>query len=148
VLDGQALGAADLGPRLPAGADAGGTVSDRRRARVPAGRQPALLRMAERCCTALQVEGPALVELVVSDSKNEVVRGVDVAPLLTPTSLYGRIAATAGISFADVVEFVLQGARLRNRGRLFDGDAHARHVPLGDGRAAALSADGTCALPH
>ena len=160
VLDGEALGAADLGPRVAegSGGNADNDAGEKRptQPRLHRGRQPALLRMAEQCCAALQVEGPALVELVVSERHNEVVRGVDVAPLLAPKSLYMRIAATAGISFPDLVEIVLQGARLRNRVRMFDGDALVRRTGVPSdaaGRNAALApgsgpAGGTCALPH
>jgi hypothetical protein len=160
VLDGEALGAADLGPRV-ASADG----NQQRRARLNPARQPALLRMAEQCCAALQVEGTALVELVVSERQNEVVRGVDVAPLLAPTSLYVRIASGAGIDFGDLVETVLQGARLRSRGHRFGGDTRGSRSfsndrpPGGDRRGVTLPpgrvltpgagpAGGTCALPH
>jgi D-alanine-D-alanine ligase len=156
VLDGEALGVADLGPRV-----AGPDGNQQRRARLNPARQPALLRMAEQCYAALQVEGTALVELVVSERENEVVRGVDVAPLLAPNSLYVRIAAGAGIDFSDLVETILQGARLRSRGHRFGGDARGiRSAPSGadrpggalaPGRAltpGAGPAGGTCALPH
>jgi D-alanine-D-alanine ligase len=160
VLDGEALGAADLGPRVAPAPGSGATEVAERRRRLNPARQPALLRMAERCCAALQVEGVALVELIVNERQNEVVRGVDVAPLLAPTSLYSRIAASAGLSFRDVVEIVLQGARLRSRGRMFDGEVGSRRTaPKGDRQSVAVRSGavltpgtgptgGTCALPH
>jgi D-alanine-D-alanine ligase len=153
VLDGEALGAADLGPRVTAAdLSASAEVHARRRPRVALSRdrQPALLRMAEQCCAALQVEGPALVELVVNDRHNEVVRGVDVAPLLAPNSLYVRIAGSGGLSFAALVETVLQGARLRSRGRAFDGEGRPRRAGLlgHDFTPGGAPAGRTCALPH
>lgn len=107
VLDGVALGAVDLGARTSRHEPAP-------RRRAP---HPALLRIAERATAALGADGPALVELVVSERHNEIVRGVDLAPLLAPASLYGRIAASAGIAWGELCAEILQGARLCNEPR-------------------------------
>jgi D-alanine-D-alanine ligase len=120
VLDGRALGALDLGQRLgswgPGGVPAAGASSrPRESARGPA-QSPALLRLGERAVAALKVDGPALVELVVG-GRNEVVRGVESAPLLTPNSVFARIAARAGLTFAALVEEILKGAHVRRHGQ-------------------------------
>ena len=53
----------------------------------------------------------------MSDRLNEVVRGVDVAPVLGPGSTFARIAASAGLGFEDLIEEVLRGARLKAHGQ-------------------------------
>lgn len=148
VMDGEALGAADLGPRT-------------RSSPVPrpmpmtrsAARQPGLLRIAEQSCAALQVEGPALVEVIVSERHNEIVRGVDVAPLLAPRSLFTRIAGSAGLSFRALVQDVLQGARLRNRSRGLErlDEIAAAYDPRDRTQSSVVSATrsgASYALPH
>lgn len=120
MLDGTPLGAMDLGPLesylepgLP-GAERG---EPRLRSRFAVARYRSLLRIAQQAAEAINVEGPALVELVVSDRLNEVVRGIDAAPALAPSSLYARIAASAGFDFNELCEEVLRGARLRAHGK-------------------------------
>jgi D-alanine-D-alanine ligase len=121
LLDGEALGFIDLGQRRgsfgPAGLPNAGPAGARAtRPRPAAGApHPSWLRLAERSVSALKLSGPALVELCVSERDNEIVRGVDGAPLLTPNSVYGRIAATAGLGFVELCEEVLAGARLHQR---------------------------------
>ena len=126
VLDGSALGAVDLGPlsaRLDEAPAAEGSgeraerAEPRPRVRFVAARYRSLLRMAEQSCDALAVEGPALVELTVSDRLNEIVRAVNPAPALMPRGLFARIAGGAGLSYEDLVEEILRGARLRAHGR-------------------------------
>jgi hypothetical protein len=92
----------------------------RLRMRFVAARYRSLLRMAEQSCEALAVEGPALVELTVSDRLNEVVRAVNPAPSLVPRALFSRVAAGAGIGYEDLIEEILRGARLRAHGRRRD----------------------------
>ena len=125
VLDGAALGAIDLGPLLArldpslhgAGPDRGDRAEGRVRMRLASARHRSLLRMAEQCCEALAIEGPALVELTVSDRLNEVVRSIDPAPALAPGSAFARLAASAGLDYEDLIEEILKGARLRAHGR-------------------------------
>jgi D-alanine-D-alanine ligase len=149
VLDGQALGAVDLGQRLgswgPAGVPGTGASS---RPRPSAAQHPSLLRLAEQSCAALRIEGPALVELVVG-RQNEVVRGVDGSPLLTPGSVFARIAAGAGVPFATLVEAILKTARVRRRAggcEAQDMIAPYEHGAPGAGLAPRRGA--SLALPH
>jgi D-alanine-D-alanine ligase len=116
VLEGEALGALDLGQRLGSFGPGGVPSAASSRPRPSAAQHPSLLRIAEQSVAALKIEGAALVELVVSGRHNEIVRGVDAAPLLTPNSVYGRIAATGGVGFSVLVEELLKGARVRRRG--------------------------------
>jgi D-alanine-D-alanine ligase len=115
ILDGTPIGIMDAGPvesRL------GGSVEreGRQRSRFQAARQRSLMRLGEMAAEAIGVEGPALVEMVVSERFNEVVVGVDAAPVLAPSSPYARLAAAAGLDFQELVEEILRGARLRAHG--------------------------------
>jgi len=116
VLDGAPLGAVDLGPADRRGSRREGP-DGKLKARFAAARHRALLRTAELACQAVGIEGAALVEIVMSDRLNEVVRGIDPTPVLAPSSLFGRLAASAGIAFDDLVLEVLKGARVRAHGR-------------------------------
>jgi len=80
-------------------------------------RRESVLRMATQAYEALGCEGPALVELLVSERLNETIVDVDASPLLLPTSPLALIARQAGIEYHEVVEEVLGGARLRAHGR-------------------------------
>jgi D-alanine-D-alanine ligase len=118
VLDGTPLGAIDLGALVNLLTAARPERGDGRlKSRFAAARYRSLLRIAQQTCEALGVEGAALIELTVSDRLNEVVRAVDVAPVLTPSSPFGRIAAGVGLSFEDLVEEILRGARLKAHGQ-------------------------------
>jgi D-alanine-D-alanine ligase len=114
VLDGLPLGAVEAtAPGRPgraggAPAPLGGRLS-------PA-RYRSLLRLAESAYEALGCDGAACVEMVVSDRHNEIVLEVDTTPLLSPAAPFPRIAEGAGLSFPDLVEEILAGARLRAHG--------------------------------
>jgi D-alanine-D-alanine ligase len=119
VLDGTPVGIMDLGPveeRLGAQAETRVEREGRPRLRYQTARQRSLLRLGEMAAEAIGVEGPALIEMVVSERFNEVVVGVEAAPVLTPTSPFGRLAAAAGLEFIELVEEILRGARLRAHG--------------------------------
>ena len=53
----------------------------------------------------------------MSDRLNEVVRSVDVSPVLGPATTFARIAASAGLGFEDLIEEILRGARLKAHGQ-------------------------------
>ena len=136
VLDGTPLGALDLGSLVALlngsrpergetrgraersdGRDGSNGSNGRLKARFAAARYRSLLRIAQQSCEALGAEGAVLVELTVSDRLNEVVRSVDVAPVLGPASTFTRIAANAGLDFEDLIEEILRGARLKAHGQ-------------------------------
>ncbi len=109
VLDGLALGFGDI--------DTGrATAESSFAAQLSSVRRHSLLRLGALSSEALGCEGAVLVELVVSERANEVVVDVDPAPMLAPSALFPRIAKRAGLSFAEVCEDLLQGARLRAHG--------------------------------
>jgi D-alanine-D-alanine ligase len=118
ILDGTPVGILDVGPVESHLLHPDGEERESRphRPRSQAARQRSLMRLGETAAEAIGVEGPALVEMVVSERFNEVVVGIDAAPTLTPTSPFGRLAAAAGLDFVDLIEEVLGGARLRAHG--------------------------------
>ncbi len=119
ILDGAPIGIMDIGPvESCLGAAGEGPIGreGRQRPRYQAARQRSLMRLGEMAAEAIGVEGPALVEMVVSERFNEVVVGIDAAPMLTPNSPYARLAAAAGLEFSELIEEILRGARLRAHG--------------------------------
>lgn len=126
VLDGIALGATEtpsglaspralrsarrLGPSQDAATPGSGA------GRLSGARYHSILRLATAAYEALGCEGAACVEMIVSDRLNEVIVGIDAAPLLTPTAPFARIAQNVGLKFADLVEEILKGARVRAHG--------------------------------
>jgi D-alanine-D-alanine ligase len=57
-------------------------------------------------------DGATRVDLCVSERGNESILEVEPFPELTPTALLPRLAASSGIAFPDLVERILDGARL------------------------------------
>ncbi len=113
ILDGTALGALEVaGP----GSAFGGKGESHVRPRMSAARLHSILRLATLTYEALDCEGAACVELLVSERSNEIVVDVDTTPELAPSSVLPRIAYSAGLKFADLVEEILRGARLRAHG--------------------------------
>ena len=120
VLDGCALGMVEV-PR--AGSWAGlRSVAARgpeicAPIRLSRERRESVLRLATQACEALGCEGPALVEMLVSERLNETIVDIDASPLLLPSSPLPLIASQAGFDYRELVEEILRGARLRAHGR-------------------------------
>jgi D-alanine-D-alanine ligase len=117
VLDGQALGAVEVSRT---GSWTAGQSSIGHEACAPArlssAREASVLRLATQACEALGCDGPACVEMVISERFNEIIVDVDSAPLLLPGASLPRMAQEAGLAFDDLVEEILAGARLRAHG--------------------------------
>jgi D-alanine-D-alanine ligase len=62
---------------------------------------------------ALGCSGATRVDMIVSETGNEYLLEVNTLPGLTPTSLLPKIAISAGLAFDELVEAILQGARLQ-----------------------------------
>jgi D-alanine-D-alanine ligase len=102
-------------------------------------RHDSVLRLATQAYDALGCEGPACVEMLVSERLNETIVDIDTSPLLVPTSPLLLVAAQAGFAYNDFIADILRGARLRAHGRhsnrrvsqaLFEGpDRRATAVP-------------------
>jgi D-alanine-D-alanine ligase len=71
------------------------------------------LRAAEKACDALGCEGAPRVDLRVTDQGRVYVLEVNSLPGLTPLSLLPEIAAGEGIAFPDLVDLILDGARVK-----------------------------------
>ena len=124
VLDGKALGAVEVAPKRGFYDFHTKYTAGRADYHLPARLSPERYRSALRLATlahdALGCEGATRVDLIVSERGNEVVLEVNTLPGMTPTSLLPRIARGAGLSFEDLVEEMLSGARLRAHGHRRD----------------------------
>jgi D-alanine-D-alanine ligase len=124
VLDGKPMGAVEILPRRGLYDFQSKMTPGRSDTYLPARLSPERYRSALRLGTlaheALGCDGATRVDLIVSDRGNEVILEVNTLPGLTPTGLLARIAQGAGLSFADLVEEILAGARLRAHGHRRD----------------------------
>lgn len=80
-------------------------------------RHDSVLRLATQAYDALGCEGPACVEMLVSERLNETIVDIDTSPLLLPSSPLPIIAEQSGLDYNEFIEEILQGARLRAHGR-------------------------------
>jgi D-alanine-D-alanine ligase len=83
--------------------------------RVSPERYRGILTQALRAHMALGCRGATRVDLMASDSGNELILEVNTLPGFTPTSLVPKIAEAAGISFGELCEMILSGASLATR---------------------------------
>ncbi len=116
LLDGRVLGAIEVEP-LSGIYDfdakyTPGLTEYHMPARLTPARYRGVLNLAERAVQALDVVGPARVDLLVTEGQNEYVLEVNTLPGMTPTSLLPKIAESAGYDFPDLCEAILSGARL------------------------------------
>jgi D-alanine-D-alanine ligase len=120
VLDGKPLGAVEILPRRSLYDFRSKMTPGRSDFHLPARLSPeryrAALRLATLAHEALGCDGASRIDLIVSDRGNEVILEVNTLPGLAPNSLLPRIAEGAGLSFPDLVEEILAGARLRAHG--------------------------------
>jgi D-alanine-D-alanine ligase len=70
------------------------------------------MQLALRAANCLGVTGVARVDVIVSEGQNESVLEVNTQPGMTQTSLLPKIAEAAGLSFVQLCEAIVQGARL------------------------------------
>jgi D-alanine-D-alanine ligase len=124
VLEGKALGAVEVAPKRGfydfQSKYTAGRTDYHLPARLSPERYRSALRLGALAHDALGCEGATRVDLIVSERGNEVVLEVNTLPGMTPTSLLPKIARGAGLSFADLVEEMLNGARLRAHGHRRD----------------------------
>jgi len=117
VLDGKALGAIEIRP-LTGFYDfktkyTAGMARHLYPAPLKRGAYRRTLRAAEMASAALECEGAPRVDLRVTPEGRVYVLEVNALPGLTPFSLLPEIARAEGISFPDLVEKILNGAKLR-----------------------------------
>ena len=142
ILDGSPLGMVEV-PRAGswAGLRSVGARGQERCApiRLSRERHDSVLRLATQAYAALGCEGPACVEMLVSERLNETIVDIDTSPVLLPGSPLPIIVGQAGFEYPDFIEDILRGAHLRAHGRrtnrralqiVFDGpDRRASAVP-------------------
>lgn len=116
VLDGRVLGAIEIAPKE-------GLYDYRAKytpglteyvcpPRLAATRLRGVMNLAERACRALGCGGACRVDLLVTEGENEYVLEANTLPGMTPTSLFPKIAAAAGLDYGALCEAILDGARL------------------------------------
>jgi D-alanine-D-alanine ligase len=119
VLNGQALGAVEIRPRKGFYDYKTKYTPGLARHLYPAPLTPGLydatLRMAERACAALGCEGAPRVDFRVTQAGKAYVLEVNTLPGMTALSLLPEIARGEGISFPDLVENILDHARLKTK---------------------------------
>jgi D-alanine-D-alanine ligase len=117
VVDGKALGAIEIRPHRGFYDYKTKYTAGKAEHVYPAPLKPAAgrrtLRASEMACAALGCEGALRVDLRVDPAGKPYVLEVNALPGLTPLSLLPEIARGEGISFPDLVERILNGARLR-----------------------------------
>jgi D-alanine-D-alanine ligase len=120
ILDGTALGMVEV-PRAASWAGLRSVGSRGQDVcspiRLSRERHDSVLRLAQQGYEALGCEGPACVDMLVSERLNETIVDIDASPLLLPKSPLPVIAAQAGYEYREFIEEILQGARLRAHGR-------------------------------
>jgi D-alanine-D-alanine ligase len=142
ILDDRALGAVEIAPRRGfydyANKYTRGATDYFVPPRLSPERYRGVLVQALRAHRALGCRGATRVDMIVSDSDNELVLEVNTVPGLTPTSLYPKIADAAGISFDELCEAMIGSALASRRGR---GERRVMQRPyVGDNRRQAAAA--------
>jgi D-alanine-D-alanine ligase len=119
ILEDRALGAVEIAPRDGfydyAHKYTRGATDYFIPPRVSPERYRGILTQALRAHMALGCRGATRVDLMVSDSGNELILEVNTLPGFTPTSLVPKIADAAGISFGELCEMIVSGASLATR---------------------------------
>ena len=117
VLGDRALGAVEIETRRPfydyaAKYCSAGETSYVLPPRLGPERYRGVLHQAVMAHRALGCSGATRVDLIVSPTGNEYLLEVNTLPGMTPHSLLPKIALAAGLSFEDLCEAILLGARL------------------------------------
>jgi D-alanine--D-alanine ligase len=118
VLGGKALPAVEICPRAGqydfANKYTPGATEEICPARLPANLAAAAADMAERAHAALGCEGATRTDMIVPAGRDPVVLEVNTLPGLTGTSLLPNSAKAAGMSFAELVQWIVQDALKRH----------------------------------
>ncbi len=85
--------------------------------RISSARYRGVLNQALRAHRALGCSGATRVDMIVSETGNEMILEINTLPGMTPTSLLPKIADAQGMSFGDLVVAILAGAQLHASGR-------------------------------
>jgi D-alanine-D-alanine ligase len=122
ILNDRPLGAVEIAPKSDAFYDYGakytaGKTDYHVPARLSPERYRGVLTQALLAHRALGCQGASRVDMIVSARGNETILEVNTLPGMTTTSLLPKIAHHAGLSFADLCEEILGGARLMSQER-------------------------------
>ena len=122
ILDGQVLGVAELVPEGGMLDYATRFTPGRTQVIVPPRlgheRLRGVVTQALRAHHLFGCEGVTRVDMVVSDRDNESILELDTLPDLAPGSLVSKLAHAANLDYTDLVERVLDGARLHLKRRM------------------------------
>jgi D-alanine-D-alanine ligase len=121
ILHDRTLGAIEIAPREKFYDYSAKYTSGRSEYHLPARLSPeryrGCLTQALLAHQALGCAGATRVDMIVSERGNESILEVNTLPGMTPTSLLPKMAHHAGLSFADLCEDIVGGARLWAHGR-------------------------------
>jgi D-alanine-D-alanine ligase len=115
ILDGAVLGTCEIthdGSIFDTGSKYQSGATYHLPPRMQATRVANLEQMALTAARSLGCRSAVRVDFIVPDGGNEVVLEVNTLPGMTRVSLFPRIAKAAGLTFEDLVERILEGARL------------------------------------
>jgi len=117
ILDGQALGAIEVVPAREfydyAAKYTAGTTQYFYPARIPPEQAERVSRAAEVAHRVLRCSGVTRVDFIVTATGEPYVLEVNTLPGMTATSLIPKIAAGAGLPYADLCERLLESASLK-----------------------------------
>ena len=117
ILDGRALGAIEIVPKLGFYDYKAKYQSGHSEYHCPARLTPTryqnVLRIAEGATRALGASGAVRVDMLVTEGENEYVLELNTLPGMTQTSLLPKIARLAGYDFGDLCEAIVQRASLK-----------------------------------
>ncbi|MBL9036935.1 MAG: D-alanine--D-alanine ligase [Archangium sp.] len=117
VLNGRVLGTCEIAhgrAAFDAAAKYEGGVKYHLPARLSETRLANVESMALAAVQALGCRGAVRVDFICSDTLNDVVLELNTTPGMTPTSLFPKIAAKAGIPFPMLCEAIVAGAQLES----------------------------------
>lgn len=83
---------------------------------LPAGIAHHVQQLAERAFNALDCEGLARVDFFVRDNGDVLINEVNTMPGFTPISMYPKLWAASGVSYADLIDTLISDALRRGTG--------------------------------
>jgi D-alanine-D-alanine ligase len=133
VLDDRPLGTIEIEPLVDFYDYGAKYTAGKSRYHLPARLAPTrargVLAQALLAHRAVGASGASRVDMMVSERGNEYVLEVNTIPGMTPTSLLPKMAKEAGLSFGELCERMLLGARLHAGGRT-RGERRAAQLPF------------------
>ncbi len=107
LLSDRVIGAIEIEPEAP--------YTRHLPVRLNPARYQGVKNLARRATQALGCSGVCRVDLIVTEGDNEYVLEVDTFPAMAPRSTVPKIAESVGMSYGELCEVILDGARLHSR---------------------------------